>query len=65
VADLLTYSEGIGFGGNYAKFILEEDEGWQLLLKKANLNEEFDIAFFTFKLFEEIENAKQLYFEGS
>ncbi len=65
VADLLTYTEGIGFGGNYAKFTLEEDEGWQLLIKEANLSEEFDLAFFTFKLYEEIEEAKQLYFEGS
>lgn len=65
VADLLTYSEGIGFGGNYAKFTLEEDEGWQLLIHEANLSEEFDLAYFTFKLYEEIDNAKQLYFEGS
>ncbi|WP_022670766.1 HDOD domain-containing protein [Hippea alviniae] len=65
VADLLTYSKGIGFGGNYAKFILEEDEGWRLLIEEAKLQEEFDIAFFTFKLYEEIDNAKQLYFERS
>ncbi|AEA34286.1 HDOD domain-containing protein [Hippea maritima] len=65
VADLLTYSEGIGFGGNYAKFTLEEDDGWQFLIQEANLKEEFDLAYFTFKLYEEIDNAKQLYFEES
>ncbi len=65
VADLLTYSEGIGFGGNYAKFTLEEDIGWQIIIEEAKLKEEFDLAYFTFKLYEEIESAKQLYFEGS
>ncbi len=65
VADLLTYSEGIGFGGNYAKFTLEEDTGWQIIIEEAKLKEHFDLAYFTFKLYEDIENAKQLYFEGS
>ena len=65
VADLLTYSEGIGFGGNYAKFILEEDAGWQIIIEEVKLKEHFDLAYFTFKLYEDIENAKQLYFEGS
>ncbi len=65
VADLLTYSSGIGFGGNYSKFTLEEDIGWKIIIEEAKLKEEFDLAFFTFKLYEDIENAKQLYFEGS
>ncbi len=64
VSDLLTYSEGIGFGGNYSKFTLEEDEGWKIVVEEANMSKDFDLAFFTFKLYEEIENAKKIYFEG-
>ncbi len=65
VADLLTYSEGIGFGGNYAKFTLEEDIGWKIITAEAKLKEKFDLELFTFKLYEEIESAKKLYFEES
>ncbi len=65
VADLLTYSEGIGFGGNYAKFTLEYDEGWQIIIDEAKVRGDFDLAYFTFKLYEDIDNAKQLYFEGT
>ncbi len=65
VADLLTYSEGIGFGGNYARFVLEEDEGWKTILKSVELSKKLDVEFFTFKLFEEIEEAKKLYFGGA
>jgi putative nucleotidyltransferase with HDIG domain len=65
VADLLTYSEGIGFGGNYSKFTLEEDEGWNIILEKVESSSKIDLEFFTFKLYEEIEAVKQLYFSGS
>ncbi len=65
VADLLTYSEGIGFGGNYARFSLEDDVGWKLILNEVELSKKLDVEFFTFKLFEEIEEAKQLYFKGT
>ncbi len=61
VADLLTYSEGIGFGGNYAKFMLEDDEGWKILLDKINMSKTLDLALFTFKLYEDIEEQKKLY----
>ncbi len=65
VADLLTYSEGIGFGGNYARFSLEDNEGWKIILKNVELSRKIDVEFFTFKLFEEIEEAKQIYFKGT
>ncbi len=65
VADLLTYSEGIGFGGNYSKFTLEEDEGWKIILKEAEVSSKIDLEFFTFKLYEEIDNVKQLCCSGS
>ncbi len=65
VADLLTYSEGIGFGGNYSKFTLEEDDGWKIILDTVESSSKIDIEFFTFKLYEEIDSIKQLYFSGS
>ncbi len=65
VADLLTYSEGIGFGGNYAKFTLEEDEGWKIITKNIELSEKIDLELFTFKLYEEIAAVKELYFKGN
>ncbi len=65
VADLLTYSEGIGFGGNYAKFTLEEDEGWKIITHNIELSNKIDLEFFTFKLYEEIALVKELYFKGN
>ncbi len=65
VADLLTYSEGIGFGGNYSKFTLEEDSGWKIILDNVVSSSKIDLEFFTFKLYEEIESMKQLYFDRS
>ncbi len=61
VADLLTYSEGIGFGGNYAKFSLEDDEGWDVILKESK-RKDLDLALFTFQLYDNIDKAKKLYF---
>jgi len=65
VADLLTYSEGIGFGGNYAKFTLEEDEGWKIITNNVTLSDKVDLELFTFKLYEEIAAVKELYFKGN
>ncbi len=65
VADLLTYSEGIGFGGNYAKFTLEEDEGWKIITNNITLSDRVDLELFTFKLYEEIATVKELYFKGN
>lgn len=61
VADLLTYSEGLGFGGNYAKFTLEDDEGWKILLDKINMSKTLDLELFTFRLYEDIKEQKKLY----
>ncbi len=63
VADLLTYSEGIGFGGNYSKFSLEEDAGWKIIKSEVELSNKFDIEFFTFKLYEEIDSLRGIYFK--
>ena len=65
VADLLTYSEGIGFGGNYAKFTLEEDEGWKIIKDEIELSNKIDLELFTFRLYEEIDTVKKLYFKGN
>jgi HD-like signal output (HDOD) protein len=63
VADLLTYSEGIGFGGNYSKFLMEDQEGWKIITQNIEISKKIDLALFTFKLFEQIDEAKKTYFK--
>lgn len=63
VADLLTYSEGIGFGGNYSKFLMEDQEGWRIITQNIEISKKIDLALFTFKLFEQIDEAKKTYFK--
>ncbi|OSS43123.1 HD domain protein [Desulfurella amilsii] len=63
VADLLTYSEGIGFGGNYSKFLMEDQEGWKIITSNIEVSKKIDLALFTFKLFEQIDEAKKSYFK--
>ncbi|WP_291492360.1 HDOD domain-containing protein [Desulfurella sp.] len=63
VADLLTYSEGIGFGGNYSKFLMEDQEGWKIITSNLEISKKIDLALFTFKLFEQIDEVKRTYFK--
>ncbi|AHF97937.1 hypothetical protein DESACE_04940 [Desulfurella acetivorans A63] len=63
VADLLTYSEGIGFGGNYSKFSMEDQEGWKIITSNIKISKKIDLALFTFKLFEQIDEVKKTYFK--
>jgi HD-like signal output (HDOD) protein len=63
VADLLTYSEGIGFSGNYSKFLMEDQEGWKIITQNIEISKKIDLALFTFKLFEQINEAKKTYFK--
>ncbi|MGB9755442.1 MAG: HDOD domain-containing protein [Desulfurella sp.] len=63
VADLLTYSEGMGFGGNYSRFLIENQEGWQIITQNIEVSKRIDLALFTFKLFEQIDEAKKTYFK--
>jgi HD-like signal output (HDOD) protein len=63
VADLLTYSEGIGFGGNYSKFLMEDQEGWKIITQNIEISKKIDLALFTFKLFEQIDETKKTYFK--
>lgn len=63
VADLLTYSEGIGFGGNYSKFFIEKEEGWNIISHNIEISKKIDLALFTFRLFEQIGEVKKTYFK--
>ncbi len=63
VADLFTYSEGIGFGGNYSKFLIENEEGWKIITQNIEISKKIDLALFTFKLFEQIDEVKKTYFK--
>jgi len=63
ISDLFTYAEGIGFGGNYSKFIIDNEEGWKIITQGIEVSKKLDLELFTFKLFEQIDEAKKTYFK--